>query len=52
MLNVEAKPIYALFGNCKISGPSPWIKLSEEELRDYWLYCKEELNWGSATLRI
>lgn len=26
--------------------------ITEEELREYWLYCKEELNWGAATLRI
>ena len=30
----------------------PLDQIIEEELRDYWLYCKEELNWGSATLRI
>jgi integrase len=26
--------------------------IREEEVREYWLYCKEELGWGSATLRI
>ena len=26
--------------------------ITEEEVREYWLYCKEELGWGSATLRI
>jgi len=26
--------------------------ITEEELREYWLFCKEELGWGSATLRI
>lgn len=26
--------------------------IAEEDLREYWLYCKEELRWGSATLRI
>ena len=26
--------------------------ITEEEVREYWLYCKEELKWGSATLRI
>jgi len=26
--------------------------ISEEDLREYGLYCKEELGWGSATLRI
>ena len=26
--------------------------ITEEEVREYWLYCKEKLNWGSATLRI
>ena len=26
--------------------------ISEEDLREYWLYCKDELEWGSATLRI
>ena len=30
----------------------PLDQISEEELRHYWLYCKEELHWGSATLRI
>ncbi len=27
-------------------------EISEEDVREYWLYCKEELGWGSATLRI
>jgi len=26
--------------------------ITQEEVREYWLYCKEELGWGSATLRI
>jgi integrase/recombinase XerD len=26
--------------------------VTEEDVREYWLYCKEELGWGSATLRI
>ena len=26
--------------------------ITEEDVREYWLYCKEELGWGSATLRI
>jgi site-specific recombinase XerD len=26
--------------------------ISEEDLREYWLCCKEELGWSSATLRI
>jgi len=30
----------------------PLEEITEEEVREYWLYCKEDLNWGSATLRI
>ncbi len=26
--------------------------ITEEDVRGYWLYCKEDLRWGSATLRI
>ena len=26
--------------------------ITEEDVREYWLYCKEELGWGAATLRI
>jgi len=26
--------------------------ITEEDVREYWLYCKEDLGWGSATLRI
>lgn len=26
--------------------------ITEEDVREYWLYCKEELGWGGATLRI
>lgn len=26
--------------------------IAEEDVRSYWLYCKEDLRWGSATLRI
>lgn len=26
--------------------------ITEEDVRSYWLYCKEDLRWGSATLRI
>lgn len=26
--------------------------ITEEDVREYWLYCKEELGWQSATLRI
>lgn len=26
--------------------------ITEEDIREYWLYCKEELGWGAATLRI
>jgi integrase len=26
--------------------------ITEEDVREYWLYCKDELGWGSATLRI
>jgi len=26
--------------------------ITEEDVRCYWLYCKEDLRWGSATLRI
>jgi len=26
--------------------------ITEEDLREYWLYCKEELKWGAASLRI
>jgi integrase/recombinase XerD len=27
-------------------------EISEEDVREYWLYCKEDLGWGAATLRI
>jgi len=27
-------------------------EVTEEDLRAYWLYCKDTLNWGAATLRI
>lgn len=30
----------------------PAEELSEEEIREYFLYCKNELGWRSATLRI
>jgi site-specific recombinase XerD len=30
----------------------PLESISEEELRQYWLRCKEELGWSAATLRI
>jgi len=30
----------------------PLDEITEEEVREYWLYCKDELKWGSATLRI
>ena len=26
--------------------------ITEEDVREYWLYCKEDLGWGAATLRI
>jgi site-specific recombinase XerD len=27
-------------------------EITEEDVREYWLYCKRELNWSSASLRI
>jgi integrase/recombinase XerD len=30
----------------------PLEQIAEEEVREYWLHCKDELGWGSATLRI
>ena len=27
-------------------------EISEEQVRGYWLYCKEDLGWSTATLRI
>lgn len=27
-------------------------QISEEQLREYWLYCKDDLQWGASTLRI
>lgn len=27
-------------------------EITEEDVREYWLYCKKELNWSSASLRI
>ena len=30
----------------------PLDEITEEEVREYWLYCKDELKWGTATLRI
>jgi integrase/recombinase XerD len=26
--------------------------ITEEDVREYWLFCKNELSWGNATLRI
>jgi integrase/recombinase XerD len=26
--------------------------ITEEDLREYWLFCKDDLQWGNATLRI
>ncbi len=30
----------------------PAEDITEEEVRGYWLYCKEDLGWSAATLRI
>jgi len=30
----------------------PLEELEEQHVREYWLHCKDELDWGGATLRI
>jgi len=30
----------------------PLEEIEEQQVREYWLHCKDELDWGGATLRI